>query len=60
MAEAFVSDFGIGSFCGLGRPPARDAHGPNSHTHPPIPALRRATPETIGEMLDLHRQVALA
>jgi hypothetical protein len=58
MAEKFVSGFGVGSFCGLGRPPAPDASGPSSHANPPIPELRRATPDTIGAVLDLHRQVA--
>jgi hypothetical protein len=59
LAEAFVSDFGIGSFCGLGRPPSPDAQGPRAHSHPPIPALKRATPDTIGAVLDLHREIAL-
>lgn len=58
MAEKFVPSFGVGSFCGLGRPPAPDATGPSSHANPPIPELRRASPETIGAVLDLHRQVA--
>ena len=58
MAEKVVPSFGVGSFCGLGRPPAPDATGPSSHPNPPIPELRRATPDTIGAVLDLHRQVA--
>jgi hypothetical protein len=58
-AETAVTGFGIGSYCGLGRPPAAVAQGPSFHTHPPIPALRRATSDTIGEVLDLHRAVAL-
>ncbi|HWE75717.1 MAG TPA: hypothetical protein VG328_21335 [Stellaceae bacterium] len=58
MAEKVVPNFGVGSFCGLGRPPLPDASGPTSHSHPPIPELTRATPETIGAVLDLHRQVA--
>ncbi len=59
IAEKFVSDFGIGSFCGLGRPASPDTSGPTAHSHPPIPALRRATAETIGEYLDIHRAAAL-
>ncbi len=35
-----------------------DAPIPSNHANPPIPELRRATPETIGAVLDLHRQVA--
>ena len=58
MAEKVVQGFGVGSFCGLGRPPVQDATGPSSHSNPPIPELRRASPETIGAVLDLHRQVA--
>jgi hypothetical protein len=58
MAEKVVSDFGVGSFCGLGRPPVSDAPIPSNYASPPIPELRRATPETIGAVLDLHRQVA--
>ena len=57
-AETAVSGFGVASFCGLGRPRSEQALGPSVHLNPPIPALRRATPETIGEVLDLHRQVA--
>lgn len=58
MAEKVAPSFGVGSFCGLGRPPAPDATGPSSHANPPIPELRRASPETIGAVLDLHRHVA--
>jgi hypothetical protein len=57
-AEQFVSGFGVGSYCGLGRPATATALGPTAHSHPPIPALRRATPKTIGSVLDLHRSVA--
>jgi hypothetical protein len=59
MAEKIIPSFGVASFCGLGRPPLADASGPSSHGHPPIPELRRATPDTIAEVLALHRQVAL-
>jgi hypothetical protein len=58
MAEKVVSNFGVGSFCGLGRPPAPGATGPSSHSNPPIPELQRASPDTIGAVLDLHRQAA--
>jgi hypothetical protein len=58
MAEAVVSDFGVGTFCGLGRPPTPQAFGAITHTHPPTPELKRATPETIGDVLDLHKAVA--
>jgi hypothetical protein len=60
FAEAVVSDFGVASFCGLGRPFSASSKPGQFHRHPPIPALRRATPETIGAVLDLHRSVALA
>lgn len=57
-AEQVVSNFGVASYCGLGRPPTSVARGPIAHSEPPIPALRRATPETIGSVLDLHRSAA--
>jgi hypothetical protein len=71
LAETAVSDFGVAMFCGLGHPPvagdyeaqrremglqtikAGTGAGPSTH-----PGLRRATPETIGDVLDLHRRVA--
>jgi hypothetical protein len=59
LAEKIVPEFGVSSFCGLGRPPLPDARGPSFHTNPPVPALRRATSETIGAVLDLHRAVAM-
>jgi hypothetical protein len=59
MAAAAVPDFGISMFCGLGRPSTALARGPSSHSKPIVPALRRATSETIGEVLDLHRQAAM-
>jgi hypothetical protein len=71
LAEQFVRDFGVAMFCGLGMPPAeggfeaqrralglhpiKSAFPPEAPAHP---GLRRATPETIGEVLDLHRLVA--
>jgi hypothetical protein len=60
LAEKAVSDFGVGYFCGLGRPPLDVMSVPRMHTHPPIPALRRATQDTIREVLDLHRAIAEA
>jgi hypothetical protein len=59
LAEKIVPDFGVGWYCGLGRPALPDARGPSSHVHPPVPALRRATAETIDAVLDLHRAAAL-
>jgi hypothetical protein len=58
LAQSAVADFGIAMFCGLGRPPTQTARGPSVHERPPIPALRRATPDTIGTVLDLHREAA--
>ncbi len=58
MARTVVPDFGIAWYCGLGRP--TEGHGSGSPLRPPaIPALRRATADTIGEALELHRQAAL-
>jgi hypothetical protein len=60
-AQTAVSDFGVGFFCGLGSAPglspiATSAAGPTGQATPP--RIPRATPDTIGEVLDLHRQVA--
>ena len=71
LAETAVSDFGIAMFCGLGLPPApggyeaqrremglqpiKSATEGRAPTHP---GLRRATPETIDDVLDLHRRIA--
>jgi hypothetical protein len=54
LAETAVKGFGVSFFCGLGMPAAPGATVPA----PPIPALRRATAETVDEVLELHRQVA--
>jgi hypothetical protein len=54
LASAVVDDFGIAMFCGLGRPPL-----PGLPPYKPKEVqLTRATPETIGEVLDLHREIA--
>ena len=59
-AQTVVSDFGVGFFCGLGAPPTRAANAMSAagQPAPPPPRIPRATPETIGAVLDLHRQVA--
>jgi hypothetical protein len=59
-AQTAVSDFGVGFFCGLSTaavvsPLATPASPASQAAGPRIP---RATPDTIGEVLDLHRQVA--
>ncbi|HEY7059902.1 MAG TPA: hypothetical protein VII06_00375 [Chloroflexota bacterium] len=58
--EAAVGDFGVGFFCGLGGPPAVVAgvQPASPQADPAPPRIPRATPETIGAVLDLHRQVA--
>jgi hypothetical protein len=71
LAETVVSDFGIAMFCGLGHPPAAGGYeaqrremglqpikSATEGQAPTHPGLRRATPETIGDVLDLHRRVA--
>jgi hypothetical protein len=60
LAENVVSDFGVASFCGLGRPVTALSQPRQFHRRPTTAALRRATPETIDEVLELHRAVALA
>ena len=55
MASKAVPSFGIGMFCGLGHAPT-GAMG--SIYNRPLPVLRRATPETLPEVLDLHRQAS--
>jgi hypothetical protein len=58
MAKTVIDPFGIAMFCGLGRAPTPGAPLTSNQLNPPIPALRRATPETIGEVLDLHKAAA--
>src|SRR3954451_19589812 len=51
-AQTIVPDFGVGHFCGL-----RAAGGPTANTGPAEPPrIPRATANTIGAVLDLHRQ----
>jgi len=60
-AQTAVTDFGVGFFCGLGAPPAVAASTRPTASQPaqaPPPRIPRATPDTIGDVLDLHRQVA--
>jgi hypothetical protein len=60
-ARTAVSDFGVGHFCGLGAPPTvvASVRGATAQAGPPPPPrIPRATPDTIGDVLDLHRQVA--
>ena len=59
FAKTIGLNFGIGWYCGLGRPPLPDARGPSAHANPPVPALRRATADTLQSVLDLHRRAAL-
>ncbi|MFM9970873.1 MAG: hypothetical protein ACKVQK_20965 [Burkholderiales bacterium] len=57
MAKKAVPDFGIAMFCGLGRAPG--AAGPSGTlAHAVVPALRRATPDTLADVLKLHRDAA--
>jgi hypothetical protein len=58
IAEKIVTGFGVASYCGLGRPDTAQARGPSAHADPPIPALQRATSDTIRDVLELHRAVA--
>jgi hypothetical protein len=69
LAKSAVADFGVSFFCGLGMPPGgygegepgglrRVVAGSGNFAHSPNPALGRATPETIGDVLDLHRKIA--
>lgn len=59
LARAAVPEFGVAMFCGLGRAPAPGAPLTSNQLTPPIPALRRATADTIGEVLELHKAAAL-
>ncbi len=60
MASKVVKDFGIAMFCGLGRAPGSWVGGPGDSNVQAIvqTVLRRATPETIDEVLKLHKQAA--
>jgi len=71
LAETAVLDFGVAMFCGLGMPPVAGGYeaqrrglglqaikSATEGQAPAHPGLRRATPETIGDVLDLHRQIA--
>jgi hypothetical protein len=70
LAETAVSEFGIAMFCGLGHPSVSGRYEAQRQTmglqpigsvteQPPThPGLRRATQDTIAEVLDLHRRVA--
>ena len=55
MAEAAVPEFGIAMFCGMG-------HAPDGRmgmsAHKGLPVLRRATPDTLADVLELHRAAA--
>lgn len=66
-----IPNFGIAMFCGLGMPPVDGGYEaqrrvlglqPMKSAFPPevpqYPGLRRASPHDIGEVLDIHRQVA--
>jgi hypothetical protein len=60
-AQTAVADFGVGFFCGLGAPPvlAASARPAAGQTTPPTPPrIPRATPDTICDVLVLHRHVA--
>ena len=60
MASKVTPDFGIAMFCGLGRAPGSWVGGPgDSNVQAIVQAvLRRATPETIDEVLTLHKLAA--
>ena len=57
MARKVMPDFGIAMFCGLGRAPGA-AVPSGTFANAVVPVLRRATPETIEDVLDLHRAAA--
>ncbi|HUB94473.1 MAG TPA: hypothetical protein VL993_01060 [Stellaceae bacterium] len=69
LAESIVPDFGVSFFCGLGMPPGgygegepgglRRVPGSGDPSAPALrPTLKRATVDTIGDVLDLHRRAA--
>ena len=55
MAQAAVQDFGIAMFCGLGHAPQGRM---GMYRDRGVPALRRATPDNLEEVLALHRSAA--
>lgn len=58
-AHTAVEDFGVGFFCGLGSAPGLSPIAASGQPGPATPPrIPRATPDTIGAVLDLHRQVA--
>jgi hypothetical protein len=62
LAQAVVEDFGVAFWCGLGYAPRpgdpSDMSARVKRATSPFPALAQPTAETVGEVLDLHRQVA--
>lgn len=57
LAEAAVADFGIAMFCGLGHAPEGRM---GAYRDRGVPALRRATPTSLEDVLRLHREAAAA
>ena len=57
MAQDALQDFGIAMFCGLGHAPEGRM---GMYRDRGVPALRRATPANLDEVLQLHRDAALA
>jgi hypothetical protein len=59
-AQTAVADFGVGFFCGLGAATAVARSGATivGTAGQGTSRIPRATPDTVGEVLDLHRQVA--
>ena len=57
MAGKAVADFGVATFCGLGHAPEGRM---GAYRDRGVPALRRATPQSLEEVLALHRDVAMA
>lgn len=55
LAERAIDDFGIATFCGLGHAPEGRM---GMYRDRGVPALRRATPQTLDEVLRLHREAA--
>jgi hypothetical protein len=57
LAQSAVQDFGIAMFCGLGHAPEGRM---GMYRDRGVPALRRATPDNLDEVLRLHREAAAA